>query len=29
MDEVDLFLAPLPEELLDLITATGEGGGLR
>jgi hypothetical protein len=29
MDKVDLLLASLPEELLDLITAIGKGGGLR
>jgi hypothetical protein len=29
MDEVDLLLASFPEELFDLIPATGKGGGLR
>jgi hypothetical protein len=28
MDEVDLLLAALTEEFLDLITAIGEGGRL-
>jgi len=29
MDEVDFLLAPLTEEFLHLVTAIGEGGGLR
>jgi hypothetical protein len=29
MDEVDLLLTPLPEELLDLVTAIGKRGGHR
>jgi len=28
MDEVDLLLATLAQELLDLVTATGKRGGL-
>jgi len=29
MGEVDLLFAPLTQEFLDLIAATGKGGGLR